>query len=138
MRWLSIPSAGGGDDLRCRRLPCRQGRRERIAAGQLTSHALYRARPAQRVFLEALYDHALNLRIDVRDGAGWVRRCVFLVLACQLGKGRALEDALAGEQLVQQSAQGVDLAAHGQGMAADLLGGHVGRRAGSAPFLVPC
>ena len=57
-----------------------------------------------------------------------------LALANQLGQIRPLECALAGEQLVEHEAERVDVAADRDLAAGELLGRHVGRRAGAKRF----
>ena len=51
-----------------------------------------------------------------------------------LGKVLSVERALTGKDLVQNQSQRVDIALGGDLLAGELLGGHVGRRAGADGF----
>ena len=59
------------------------------------------------------------------------RDAVLLALGDQLREVAALERAPAGEQLVEHEAERVDVAARRHLAAGELLGRHVGRRAGA-------
>ena len=59
---------------------------------------------------------------------------VLLALGDQFGEVLPLERALPGEQLVEHETERVDVAARGHLAAGELLGRHVGRRAGAQRF----
>ncbi len=117
--------------LRRRSLAGGEGRGQRVAAGQRRSHRAGRSGTPARLLLEAAQDDALDRRVHVGDEARRRRRRRLLVLPRQLGERAPLERLLAGEHLVQDEAERIDVAARRDGRAGELLGRHVRRGAGA-------
>ena len=124
--------AGGRDHLRRRRLARRQRGRERIAAGQ-------RRRDRQRRRRARRAGSGSRQRMIARSIAGSRSRtisdggviAVLLALRDQLREVASVERAAAGEELVEHEPERVDVAARRDLAAGELLGRHVGRRAGA-------
>ncbi len=81
------------------------------------------------VLLEAVADDPLEAGRDVLVGDGEIRRVFLQDRRHRVGRRVAVEGALAREHLVEDRAEGEDVAARVGGPAADLLGRHVAERA---------
>ena len=127
----AVGAAGGGHDFRAGRLAGGEDFAQRIASGKGGRDGHGAGGAVFRVLFQALEDDALDDRIDVfQHLAG--RRGVFgtvqLLVVAQRG---ALERAAPGEHFIEEQAQRIDVGADGDALAGELLGGHVGGRAGA-------
>ena len=104
---------------------------ERVAPGEETEYHERGRRPPPRLLLQAGEDRLLDRRRETGDEGRRLDRPLVAVLARQLGHAAAAERAPAGEQLVEEEAEPVDVAAHRDLAALQLLGRHVRRRAGA-------
>ena len=129
-----VGAAGRGDHLRRRRFAGGERRGERIAARQRRGHRERGRGPLIGLRLEAAHDRALDLRIEALDDGGRRQDARLLALVDQLREVLAVERALAGEDLVEHEAERVDVAARRDLAAGELLGRHVGGRAGANRF----
>ena len=85
--------------------------------------------PLLGILLETVANDAVEARRDVLVGDGEVRRIFLEDRRHRVRGGVAVERALAGEHLVEDRAEGEDVAARVGGLAAHLLGRHVAERA---------
>ena len=83
---------------------------------------------------QAAQDRALDLRIERLDDGRRRDDAGLLALVDELGEVLAVERALTGEDLVEHEAERVDIAPRRDLVAGELLGRHVGRRAGADRF----
>jgi len=118
---------GGGDQVRGRGLPAGQRRGQRVTAGECRRHREGGGRPLLRVRLEAAEDGTLDGGVEVLDVARGSARQTGRALVDQLRPGARLERAAAGEQLVEDEAESVEVASHRRLAAGELLRRHVGR-----------
>ena len=119
-----------GHHLRRRRLAGGERLGQGIAAREGRRHRHRGLRPVRGVLLEAAQDGALGRGIEVaHDGRRLLGQ--LLALARQLREGAAVKGPLPGEELVEDEAERVHVAAHGHLAPGQLLGGHVGGRAGA-------
>src|SRR5207302_2278442 len=102
----------------------------RIASRQRRGHGGDGARPRLRILLEAAQDDALDDRIEAGRYGRRRSGLIFGMLAPPVGERGRLEGLASGEDLVEHEAERVDVALDGSALAGELLGGHVGRRAG--------
>jgi hypothetical protein len=84
--------------------------------------------------VQAAHDRALDLRVQALDERGRWQDAGLLALVNQLGQVLAVERALAGEDFVEHEAERVDVAPRRDLVAGELLGRHVGGRAGADGF----
>ena len=125
--------AGRGHHLRRRRFAGRERRRQRIPAGQRCRDRQRGRWPISRVVLETTEDRPIDRRIQISNQLrGWDDSR--FALAQQLRDVPGLDGALAGEQLVEDQPQRIDVAPDGDLTACELLRRHVGRRAGPERF----
>ncbi len=130
-RTQPLGRAGRRDQLRRRGLArCDRGL-ERVAAGEHRGDDEGRGGPALRVLLEAREDRPLDRGVEVGDDRGGLDRPFVAVLARQLREPLALEGAPPRDELVDQEAERVDVAAGGDLAPLELLGRHVGGRPGA-------
>jgi hypothetical protein len=122
------------DHLGRRRLSRRQSRRERIAAGKGRGDLRHRGGAPRGILLDTAEDHALDDRIEPGGNRRGKDRGFLRVLALQLLKARSVEGLSSGVQLVEDESERVDVAADRCALAGELLGRHVGRRAGDLPL----
>ena len=115
-------------ELGRRRLARRDGRLERVAAGQHRGDDERRGGAAPRLLLEAGEDRPLDRGVETGHEGRRLDRPLVAVLAHELGQGLALEGAAARVELVQHEAEGVDVAADADLAALQLLRRHVARR----------
>ena len=99
-----------GDHLRRGRLPRRERRRERISSRKRRRDLRSRGGPSRRLLLEAAQDHALDDRVEARRDRRGRRRRVLGVLSPQLRQRRAVEGLPTRVELVENEAEGVDVA----------------------------
>ena len=123
--------AGRRHELRRRGLPRRDRRLEGVAAGEHRGHDEGRGRAALRVLLEAGEDRPLDRGVEVGDDRRRLDRPLVAVLARELREPLALEGAAPRDELVDQQAERVDVAAGGDLAPLQLLGRHVGGRPGA-------
>ncbi len=110
-------------------LASRQGGRQRIASGQCRRDGERGGGPACRLGLEASEDDALHHGVEFAHQAGRAYRRAFLLgfnESCQRG---GFERQLAGEDLVEDQTQRIDVALESDFLAGQLFGRHVGRGA---------
>ncbi len=111
--------------------PGRPGAARLLARGpcglEVVEQRLSRGIPRGRVLLQAAAHDRLEARCDLGPEASRRRRGVAQDRRDEGQRRLALEGAPAGEQLVQERAEGEDVAARVQGTALRLLGRHVGR-----------
>ena len=126
--------AGRRDHFRRRRFARGERRRERIAARERRRDRQRGRRTLRGIRFQAAHDRAIDRRIEIAHDLGRLRDAVLLALGDELRQVASFERAAPGEELVEDEAERVDVAARRDFAAGELLGRHVGGRAGAQRF----